>query len=101
MSKRDKPIIITIAEDSPVENFTIKELAEKYAAYSDASIIIDSGYYGHGTKVSYTRLETEDETKARLVLEAVEAAKQKLKDERTKDAARKEFERLKKTYGFK
>jgi hypothetical protein len=92
--------LITVKENFDVERVLIRDLAERFSEYPDAYILIDSGYYGHETQVAYSRMETEDEMNARLVLEALEDAKQKLKDERKKEAARKEFEKLKKTYGF-
>lgn len=95
-----KKCIITIREDIHDNYLNLKDLAELYKDYPDAWLDIDSGYDGHEVKVVYHREETNEEKKAREILEAVENAKIAEIAEKKKLTAKKEFDRLKKTYGF-
>lgn len=75
-------------------------VAAKYADYPDAYLNVEYDYESAEVRVVYEREETDEEYNSRMILEAVEHEKIKLKEAKEKEKAKKDFDRLRKKYGF-
>src|ERR1035437_5816110 len=82
---KEGKLIITISENLGNDNFSLHGLSEQYKEFPDAAIAAQAEHYISDVIVTYSREETNEEQKKRFVVEAVEDAKIKIKDERKKE----------------